>query len=243
MVGLLYKDFLAVKGRLYILFISLGMLLYFLMRIALLHVDGIDLIMLSQYFGLCGILFLFLVNQIEVGMISADEGRRQKNYYLGLPISKQQYVASKYVFLLIGFYVVLSVLLVFGYISRIGCKDETVEGNLYQLMTLVPTLACTMLFIPSIELPFYIGFGSKKGAQIKNGLLIALFFFIIVYMMFGNLDIIDQISVMKLLDYLTEHPDILLVCQVFLPYCSLGLYYLSYRISCLLFLRKEWEND
>lgn len=242
MAGLLYKDFVAVKGRIYLISMSSGMLLFFLMRIAL-HIDGIDLLMFALYFCLTMILFLFLVNQIEVGMISADEGRKQKNYCLGLPISRQTYVASKYVFLLIGFFVVLSVLMLLGSLCGVGCKDKAIEENLGQLTALVPVFACTMLFIPSIELPFFICFGSKKGTYIKNGLLIACFFLVIVYLMFGDLDIFDKISVMTLLKYIKEHPDISLYCQVFLPYCSLGLYYLSYRISCLLFLRKEWEND
>lgn len=242
MVGLLHKDFLVIKGRLYILFMSLGMLVFFLMRIAL-HFEGIDFIMFSLYLCLSMILFLFVVNQIEIGIISADEGRKQKEYCLGLPISRQTYVASKYVFILIGFFVVLSVLLLLGSLCGVGCKDKAIEENLSQLTALVPVFACIMLFIPSIELPFFIGFGAQKGSQIKNGLLIACFFFVIVYLMFGDLDIFDKISVMTLLIYIKEHPDISLCCQVFLPYCSLGLYYLSYRISCLLFLRKEWEND
>lgn len=242
MVGLLHKDFLVIKGRLYILFMSLGMLVFFLMRIAL-HFEGIDFIMFSLYLCLSMILFLFVVNQIEIGIISADEGRKQKEYCLGLPISRQTYVASKYVFILIGFFVVLSVLLLLGSLCGIGCKDKAIEENLSQLTALVPVFACIMLFIPSIELPFFIGFGAQKGSQIKNGLLIACFFLGIVYLMFGDLDIFDKISVMSLLKYIKEHPDISLCCQVFLPYCSLGLYYLSYRISCLLFLRKEWEND
>ncbi|MBD5544197.1 MAG: ABC-2 transporter permease [Lachnospiraceae bacterium] len=242
MSGLLYKDFMAIKGRIYLIFLSVGMLLLFLMRIAL-HIDGIDLIMFSLYFCLTIILFLFLVNKIEVAIISADEGRKRKNYCLGLPISKQTYVASKYIFLLIGFFVALSVLMLLGSLCGIGCKDKAIEENLSQLMQLVPVFACTMLFIPSIELPFFICFGSKKGTYIKNGILIAGFFFIIVYLMFGDLDVFDKISVMNLLSYLEKYLGNFLSLQVLLPYGSLGLYYVSYRISCLLFLRREWEND
>lgn len=242
MVGLLYKDFVAIKGRIYLIFLSLGMVLTVLLRMAL-HFEGIDLIIFTLYFCFTMILFLFLVNKIETAIIATDEGRKRKNYCLGLPISKQTYVASKYIFLLIGFFVVMSMLILLGSFCRIGCEDKVMEGNIIQLIGLVPSLACIMLFISSIELPFFIGFGSKKGAYLKTGLLIACFFLIIVYLMFGNLDIFDQISIINLFNYLEKHPDIALTCQVFIPYCSLGLYYVSYRISCLLFLRREWEND
>lgn len=242
MVGLLYKDFVAIKGRIYLIFLSLGMALTVLLRMAL-HFDGIDLIIFTLYFFFTMILFLFLVNKIETAIIATDEGRKRKNYCLGLPISKQTYVASKYIFLLIGFFTVTSALILLGSFCQIGCVDEAMEGMITQIISLVPIFACLMLFLPSIELPFFIFFGSKKGAYLKTGLLIACFFLIIVYLMFGNLDIFDQISIINLFNYLEKHTEIVLILQVLVPYCSLGLYYVSYRISCLLFLRREWEND
>lgn len=242
MAGLLYKDFVAVKGKLYIMCILLGMLLLFFARITL-HIEGKDLIMFALYMLIAVALFGLLVNQLEMRVISVDEGRKQKNYFLGLPISRQQYVASKYIFLLIGFFTVLSVLVLTGDICLIGCRDKLMIESIGQLMSLMPVLAYVLLFIPSIELPFFIGFGSKKGYQIKNGLLIICFFLGIVYLMFGNLAVWENISIMDYLNYMKRHPGILMSLEVFMPYCSLGMYYLSYRISCRLFLRKEWEND
>lgn len=242
MAGLLYKDFVAVKGKLYIVCILAGMLLLFCVRVAL-HIEGMDLIMFALYMFIAIALFGLLVNQLEIRVISVDEGRKQKNYFLGLPLSRQQYVASKYIFLLIGFFTVLSVLVLTGYICLIGCRDKAMNESIGQLMSLMPVLACVLLFVPSIELPFFIGFGSKKGYQIKNGLLIICFFLGIIYLLFGNLAVLENISLIDFLNYMEKHPGITLSLQVSMPYCSLGMYYLSYRISCLLFLRKEWEND
>ncbi len=242
MAGLLYKDFMAVKGKMYVIAGIIVLLLAFLLRIAV-PVEEADVFMLTLCICVAGILYVLIVAKLEVSVLSADEGRKQKQYYLSLPVSIRQYVASKYLFLLLAFYVAMSVSMLIGTIGRIHCGSEEIDQMIHQWMALVPVLACVFLLIPAIELPFLMAYGVKKGGRLKTGFLISFFFLGIVYLMFGDLSIFDEISVVCILKNLAEHQEMLLILQVLVPYITLGLYYLSYRISCRLFGRKEWGDD
>lgn len=242
MAGLLYKDFMAVKGKLYVIAGIAVTLLTFVLRIAV-PAEESDIFIMSLCISATVIFYLIIVGKIEVSVISADEGRKQKQYFLSLPVSGQQYVASKYLFLLLAFYIAMSVSMLMGAIGRIQCQSDEIDQMLSQWMALVPVLACVFLLIPAIELPFFLAYGAKKGGRLKTGLLICFFFLVIAYLMFGDLNVFDRVSVAELLKYLAGHKEMLLILQVLVPYLTLGLYYLSYRISCRLFGRKEWEDD
>ena len=66
---------------------------------------------------------------------------------------------------------------------------------------------------------------------------------VLVYLFFGDLTILDRINFMAILNYLKNHTALLLVLQVAAPYGVFLLYYLSYRISCVLFRKRGLEND
>lgn len=242
MTGLLYKDFVAVKGKVYIRSI---LVLFFLMlglRL-LLPPSEVDFVVMSLWFTSVMILFIVILSKLEVSIVSVDEGRKSKQYYLSLPLQKKQYVASKYIFILLAFYITLLFGMVAGQMCLINCMDETAKNMIDQCMGLLSLLFCEFMIVPAIELPFLIGFGSKKGSIIKTGIIFAIFFIVIVYMLFGDLSIVDKISLASLINYCSDHPEVLFVLNVVSPYITFGLYYLSYRISCLLFERKEWEDD
>lgn len=242
MAGLLYKDFIAVKGKLYIWGSLFVMLLIFVLRI-IAPPSEMDVLIMALWMCSIMMLYFFIVGKLEVSLVAADEGRRQKQYYVSLPISKKQYVASKYIFILLAFYIVLSIGTFTGTICRINCQDKTIDNMVNQFMGLLPLITYSFLLIPTIEMPFFIGLGAKKGGHVKTGIFIGLFFVCIVYLLFGDLSIGDKISLPAILKYCEEHQGILLTLQVLSPYITLGLYYLSYRISSWLFARKEWEDD
>ena len=243
MAGLLYKDFVAVKGKIYVFVSVLVLLLALGVRIVVPAGEIIDALLFGTYFYLMIILYMVLIYKLQDSMVAIDEGKRQKHYFLSLPVSKRQYVASKYVFLLIAFYFVLSLGLIFGMICQMKWQTEASEQMMNMWTSVLPILACMMLMIPAIELPFFIGCGTKRGRQVKIGFYIGLFFLSIVWLLFGNLHLFDQIGLVDILAYLNEHREFLLAGYVILPYVSLGLYYLSYRISCVLFEKRRWEDD
>lgn len=242
MAGLLYKDFVAVKGKIYVAVILAWTLFTLVLRVAV-PIEMIDFMLMALLPLFIGVLYVFLVGKLETSVVSVDEGRKQKAYFLSLPVSKAKYVASKYIFLLLAFFVVISVSIFNSFICLINCQNEMASQVVEGVQSLIPICSCILLIIPAIELPFFIGFGAKKGMQIKQTLLIIAFFLAIIYLLFGDLTIFDRIDLVSIMTYLNEHVEVLLTLQVLTPYVSLALYYVSYKLSCLLFARKEWEND
>lgn len=242
MAGLLYKDFAAVKGKVYVIGILLTMGLMLLCRLAL-PAEETDIVIWAMSLLVIAFLLCMIIGKLEISIVSADEGKKQKQYFLSLPLSPRQYVASKYVFLLIAFYSLLSVSMMLEAMCLIGCEDQTVQELAPVMQSLLPAFLCAMLLVPAIELPFFIGFGTKAGNRMKTGLLLIVFFLVIVFLLFGDLTILDRISLISILNYFADHTGIVLCADVLAPYISLSLYYLSYRISCRLFVGKGWEND
>ncbi len=243
MTGLLYKDFVSVKGKIYVA-ACFAAVAVFLLSVLFIPSDEV-----SDNFIWYGMMiaiamgYFVIIGKLEISLMEADEGRRRKNYILSLPVSKNKYVASKYIFLLIAFYTLMSVGI---FLSAMLKVNRGSSGILYQadiMSALLPVITCAVMVIPSIEMPFFVGLGVKKGMQMKTGIVIGIFFLIIAYAMFGDLTVFDRISAEKLAEYLTQHKNVLMTVQVAAPYILLGLYYLSYRVSCTLFARKEWSDD
>ena len=242
MAGLLYKDFAAVKGKAYVIGILLIMGAMILCRLTL-PAEETDIAVWAASLLVTALLLCPMIGKLEISIIFADEGKKQKQYFLSLPLSPQQYVASKYVFVLIAFYSLLSVSMMLQSICLIGCEDRMVQELAPAFQSVLPVLFCMALLVPAVELPFFIGFGTKAGGRIKTGLLVAVFFLIIVFLLFGDLTIFDRINFISILHYLDRHTGVVLCANVLAPYVSLLLYYLSYRIACRLFAGKGWEND
>ena len=243
MTGLLYKDFVAVKGKIYVAACFLVTAVIFLSVLLIPSDEVSDNFIWYGIMAAIGLGYFAIISKLEISLMEVDEGRRRKNYILSLPVSKNKYVASKYVFLLIAFYIVMSLGIFLSAMLKVGREGSDVLYQADMMSALLPVITATLMIIPSIEMPFFVGLGVKRGMQMKTGIVIAIFFFIIAYMLFGDLTVLDRISVEMLVEYLMKHKNVLMVLQVVAPYVLLGLYYLSYRISCVLFSRKEWSDD
>lgn len=242
MAGLLYKDFIALKGKIYVAGALLLLLLITLLRLFA-KIEGLDMLLFSFLFAVTMLSFLFLLVKLEISLIAVDDGKGQKRYFLSTPVTVKEYVASKYVFLLLAFYAVLMMGCLTGSVCLIGCREQEVEECLSGFLSLLPGIACMMLLVAALELPFFLGFGVKHGTRFKTGLLLVLFFGGMTYLLFGDLTILERFSVLRILKYMETHQELFLCLEVFLPYLALGLYYLSYRIACVLSERKEREDD
>ena len=242
MAGLLYKDFVAVKGKIYVTVMLAVLVLVLAVRLFV-HTAYIDGVIWAACLMVSAFLYFAIVGKMEISLVAADEGRKQKQYYLSMPVSRDQYVASKYLFLLLTFWVLLSFSTLLQTICLVRCQTESIQEMILLFDGLLPALTCGFLLLPAIELPFFIGIGTKRGSQVKTGLLMIVFFLVIVYLFFGDLTILDRINFMAILEYLKNHTGLLLVLQVIAPYGIFFLYYLSYRISCVLFRKRGLEND
>ena len=238
MAGLLYKDFKAIKGHYYI--ISFIVITIFLIFSEIFGVnEEIDVLV-----GMClsimpFVLLGMLVAKVEVGIIAADETKNAKLYLLSLPVSSKDYIASKYWFMLIGHYIVLSVSMLWSITYQIQVLDEWMNELVVNIISLLPPIICGSICLVAIELPFFVLAGSKKGEMIKTAILLVMMLGMFVFLLFGDLTILDALDLKKFFEYIEEHIDVLFKIQIFAPVISLILYYCSYVITCNIFERGE----
>lgn len=238
MTGLLYKDFKAIRGHYYLIGFIFFTMILFISRVFFCSAE-IDIIVAMWLTLAPFILIGMLLAKIEMGIIAADEEKNTQLYLLSLPISSKTYIASKYWFMLIGCYVILSISTLWGVIYRIQILDEGMDEMVVNIISLLPPIMCGVLCGVAIELPFFVLLGSKKGGMIKTGLLLGLLLACFVFLLFGDLTVLDLLDLQKLFRFLEEHTEFLFKLQILSPVISLGLYYCSYLVTCKIFEGKE----
>lgn len=244
MAGLLYKDFVAVHGKIYV-----AILLAITVFLAVFSISPLP--MAADYGGaiIAGglvamaalILPMIVVMSIENSVISADEGK--KAYLMSLPVSKRQYVASKYLFVLICYYVLLSVLVIWAQFVNIHMEEVFPENFLMDIIAFSPMWIQALLLVSAIELPFLINVGVSAGNAIKTGIMAVLMYVIFAYMLFGDITLLENFDLRTVVDWLKEHAEVAVTLQVLGPVIAGGLYYLSYRIAAAFFERREQADE
>lgn len=246
MAGLLYKDFVAVHGKIYAAVLLVVTILLAIFPIVPLPVTVREdaAIVVGALVVMAGtILPLIVVFSLENNVILVDSGAKKKAFLMSLPVSKRQYVASKYLFIFICYYVFLSVTVI--WVQFVGaCMIGTMsEDILLNAIGLMPMWIQALLLISAMELPFFINVGVKAGNAIKTTILFVVYFAIFAYMLFGDITVLNDFSLATLMEWMEEHLEITMTIQVLGPVIVGSLYYLSYRIAAALFMRKEQEDE
>ncbi len=237
MIGLIYKDIIATKSKIFIMAAILQMAL-----VVLLHFtckgDTETEVMLSYFASAAMVVMLMLiVFGLETSVLKTDDNR-QTDYYLSTPVSKYKYVASKYAYL-IGAFLLTTVIS----IAEIAiCKNsEYGRDTARQVWKLMPVIIGACVAVCALELPFYFAFGTGSGSAVKTGLIFILMFVLIAYSLFGDLTIMDNFDFSKIVKFLTQK-GLMKKIQILTPVIGSGLFFLSYTISSLLFVRREKYN-
>lgn len=242
MAGLLYKDFVAIRGKIYVICAVVATVVAWALRI-LADTDDMEFLLVMTMLCLVLVLYMLVENKIGVDLMQVDERKKQKQYCISLPVSKKQYVAEKYVFMLLTFYFIQAFCSILCNILIIDCRTVACEQLLTVIAGLVPVLTCIMMFVNALELPFFVGLGYKKGNVLKQGIVVGASLAILVYLMFGNLEIFENFSVDSMVQWVQKHQAAMTALQMFAPCVVLIIYYISYRISCALFERREFEDE
>lgn len=242
MLGLLYKDYIAVKGKYFMVALFGQFLIVTVLRLTVVD-EVVDHILPAMVMMMLCCLAAVIPFIFELSLMKADEGRKQKQYFLSLPVSRRQYVASKYIFLAIAFYIIQSVATFEFVVCQVNMKSEEMSARMSTVQMLVPTFLAICMVTCALELPFFVGMGVKKGMAAKESIIFIVFFLAVAYIMFGDLSIVEEASIMSLIDYFMKHPEISMTVPVFAPVVSILLFYGSYLISTRIFEGKEWEDE
>lgn len=254
MAGLLYKDFIGIKGK-RVLWILFGLtaaftILRFLlpgdidMPMAWGQMENADgelkeltvgafydsiLIMLPLFFIMVGIALPSTWTEL---ICRHDEKNKTRRFTGTLPLEKNTYIASKYIFIGISLYVLFSLelmwIIIYG--SRAG---NSTGGELMTMVSQSLVSVCGIsLFIASIELPLFITLGVKKGILIKAGVIEGLVFLIVLYIFFGNLEKFKNFNIFVFMDWCREHVVLVSAVSTISPVLEIFIFWLSYKITC-----------
>ena len=242
MAGLLYKDFVAIRGKIYAICMVAVLVLGFAWRL-IVQDEATEYILVMYVPLMVFSLYLLVNNKMETDLMQVDEAKKQKQYCLSLPVNKKLYVAEKYVFMLLIFYIAQSFVALFCSIMAVDCVTDICMQILSSIMAIIPIITTGMMTLAAIELPFFIGAGYKKGKILKQGILEGFFVVFIVYLLFGDLNVFEKFSLEIFVTWLEEHQDVVNALHVFTPVIGLAVFYISYRISCFLYERRELSDD
>lgn len=247
MGGLLYKDFIATKGKIVaitfgvIIFVAVVLRLVFpeLNPPAILMLENdhgattnmIELILVCAYW-IALLFFLFSINSMEEIIVDGDRKNKVMNYFHSMPFSKETYYASKYVFIGINAYVFYSISLILQTILASFLKEGWALEFLEQTSSLTIPLFSLMLFLASFDLPMYILWGKEKAIMLRDIVLLVLASIVTGYFFFGDISIFENFDVDVFVAWIKNHQFEMVLLQVFSPIIVLGIYYLSYRITC-----------
>lgn len=242
MLGLLYKDYIAVKGKYFLMALLGQFLLVTVIRLMVVD-EVVDMLLPPLVLTWLCLFAIAIPFAFELSLVKTDEGRKQKQYFLSLPVSRRQYVASKYIFLAIAFYMIQAVATFEFVVCQVNLQSQEMQANMTSVQMLVPACIAICMIICAFELPFFIGMGVKKGMAAKEGLFFIFFFIAVAYIMFGDLSIMEEANLMALIEYFTKHTEIMMSVQVLAPVVSIILFYASYLLSAKIFEGKEWEDE
>ncbi|MDE5866534.1 MAG: ABC-2 transporter permease, partial [Lachnospiraceae bacterium] len=172
-----------------------------------------------------------------------DEKNKTRQFTGTLPLDKNAYIASKYIFIGIAVYVLFSLetawIMIFNSVAGNNNSSELMAA-ISQLLVVFSGLS---LLLASIELPFFITFGVKKGGMLKTATIEGLAFLAIAYLFFGNLNVFENFDIIAFADWCEEHIVVVALISIITPIFDILIYWLSYRITCRINQNREVEID
>lgn len=263
MAGLLYKDFVGIKGRRIVLLLAGFTVLFLILRflfpgnadavmsgamteneagelVRLTVGDFRDslLVMLPMLFIVCS---FFLPSTWTAAICRHDEKNKTRQYTRTLPLDKNAYIASKYLFIGIGVYLLFSLDNIWIIIFNSVAGNNNSTECLMVLSQFLMGFCGFSLVLASIELPFFITFGVKKGMLLKTAILEIAAFLVMAYLFFGNLKIFENFNIYAFLNWCENHLAAITFISILSPVAELLIFWLSYRITCRINRNREVE--
>lgn len=234
MLGFIYKDLCLLKKDL--LFNTISIVLFIIAATCVPYAGFQELtelgfhVMAPAYLLVCTV-FGTLVYTIK--LIELDERKRWSSFVISSPMGYKQLILSKY-FLAMALCWIPVVVHAFGEVIGLFITN-TISG----LTGITVTGFYFIILYCAVEFPFQFRYGSKNGVKYKAGLFLLLFYLGMIYLLFG-----PPIDSNEIIDYLfklakgeVQLPEWMQYTGVILPYVAVGAYYISYKISCRVYLK------
>lgn len=248
MAGLLYKDFVSVSGKKIVTIFTCLTILFIVLRLAfpgtadnvlfLVENEEGEIINMVDTFFVVGFgSFLIGVCSILNGwvgkIVEGDDRNKVRGYLRSLPLEKNAYIASKYVFIGISAYVFMSIALSWNITANALCREGILSEVLSMMNALIPSVIYVVLLSAAIELPLFLTMGKGRAMLIKTAIWLVIAFLAIGFLFFGDLVWIEQhLDISIFLKWYQNHLFAVSLLNILFPFITLLLYYVSYRIAC-----------
>lgn len=240
MAGLLYKDFIGIKGKRIAWILTGFTALFLILRLAFLENELSDffLMMPPLLFAVCGIT---LPSAWTAAICRNDERSKTRQFTGALPLDKNAYIVSKYIFIGIAVYILFSLETLWIIIFMSVAGDNRAREVLAAISPFLMMLYGASLLLASIELPFYLTFGVKRGSVLKIAIAEGAAFFAIAYLFFGDLKIFKNFDIYVFVNWCERHLVVVTLISVLLPVADIFLFWISCRIACRINQNREVE--
>ena len=229
MSGLMYKNFLLYRLE-WILLAVFQLLVSMAVIFTWVTSNGSPAGNLLMYF------FLFVISGIvESNLFASEEKTVSRNFLLSLPSGLKGHIESKYYFFLI----VNLILMNCCFLTDTVCFALTGDQNTMSTFMLLLMFSAG-LFIDALSLPFTVAFGANYGMYAKAATMGVILLAVLVYALFGDISYFVGNDFIAVLNALFSDEDILLFMAL-IPYGSVLLYWLSCKLSIVLY-QKGAEN-
>lgn len=265
MAGLLYKDFIGIKGKRIVWILFGCTVLFLILRLAFpgnvntVMAGGMKetetgemveltvgelrdsfLVTLPMLLIVYGIM---LPSAWTAAICRNDEKNMTRQFVSALPLDKEAYIASKYIFIGIGVYVLFSLEMTWCIIFNSVAGDDLSREVLTYISSLLTAFCGISLLLASVELPFFLTLGVKKGNILKTAVIEGIVFLVIAYLLFGNLKVFENFDIYIFVKWCEEHLVIVALISILSPIVDIFLFWLSYRLTCRINQSREVEID
>lgn len=242
MKGLLYKDYVLFKKSFWTLLgVGAFILIVFCFGIAEMNISlginspeealGTTMANAMGYFCL-----FILLTPLSASLFTPDEKPTTVGFIFSTPQAAKGQIQSKYYFLLI---------LNLGILFLCFITDTIIMGRMgeYAASAISACLIffCLNLILLSIRVPIHVRFGSAMSFPVQIAGYMLITSCILLYALFGDISFFmedhDLVTILK--EYLSSEKVVFALSLI--PYLSVAMYYLSYRISLVLY-RKGVET-
>ena len=258
MGGLMYKDFVAIKGKRICIILLSAIAILCILRMIFpgslaeglemisendqgIRINTLDLMFVMPY--ICIIFSIVCFIDMWCARLSeADEScSRIKNYVYSLPVSANSYVASKYVFITIATYVLISLLSITGIVLAAFAEEGYVLDILRMFEVMVLPVTSLLILVASIELPLYILIGREKGNLVKVAISLLLVFVLIGFMLFADMSWLSEREEFfnEFFNWFMKYKTEVTMVSYLTPIADLIILYISYGITVFFKARQE----
>ena len=225
MFGLIYKELVTRKKQLLILLPIAA--LFAIMVIA-------DAATKDEYVGvmmmLAAVCMILISGMFEQGSFENDETKKWLSFIASSEDGIRKQVGSKSLF---NLFLMISVFTYLELLFELAAAMTGINADIF-FMALQLMIFFQMIY-RAVESPFLVAFGSKYGNNIRMIVMLILVFGFIVYALFGDLSIFGSTEklLLRAQEFLTDKGSYFILLT---PACAFVLYYISFGISCRLYL-------